>query len=120
MLKGIDPLLSPELLKIVSEMGHGEEVVLVDANFTSQTLGHIDRNYYLQYDYAKTQGAGAPPASSSSIAAGSAACISCCSRPTSSSNGGAASGRCSCCTCSRACSRARQLASRAGCTGLSR
>ncbi|MEG1326963.1 MAG: RbsD/FucU domain-containing protein, partial [Janthinobacterium sp.] len=39
MLKGIDPLLSPELLKILCEMGHGEEVVLVDANFTSQTLG---------------------------------------------------------------------------------
>src|SRR3989475_277913 len=26
---------------------------------------HIDRNYYLQYDYAKTQGEGAPPSSSS-------------------------------------------------------
>ena len=39
MLKGIDPLLSPELLKILCEMGHGEEIVLVDANFTSQTLG---------------------------------------------------------------------------------
>lgn len=39
MLKGIDPLLSPELLKILCEMGHGEEIVLVDANFTSQSLG---------------------------------------------------------------------------------
>ncbi|MEC5162803.1 L-fucose mutarotase [Janthinobacterium sp. CG_23.3] len=39
MLKGIDPLLSPELLKILCEMGHGDEVVLVDANFTGQTLG---------------------------------------------------------------------------------
>ena len=29
----------------------------------SQTGGHIDRNYYLQYDNARPQGAGAPPAS---------------------------------------------------------
>ena len=34
----------------------------------SKSEEHIDRNYYLQYDYAKTQGAGAPPASSSLLA----------------------------------------------------
>ena len=34
----------------------------------SKSDEHIDRNYYLQYDYAKTQGAGAPPASSSLLA----------------------------------------------------
>lgn len=39
MLKGIDPLLSPELLKVLAEMGHGDEVVVVDANFTATTLG---------------------------------------------------------------------------------
>ncbi|MBA5689021.1 RbsD/FucU family protein [Rugamonas apoptosis] len=39
MLKGIDPLLSPELLKVLAEMGHGDAVVLVDANFTATTLG---------------------------------------------------------------------------------
>ncbi len=39
MLKGIDPLLSPELLKVLAEMGHGDAVVLVDANFTAATLG---------------------------------------------------------------------------------
>ena len=38
MLKGIDPLLSPELLKVLAEMGHGDGVVLVDANFTAVTL----------------------------------------------------------------------------------
>lgn len=38
MLKGIDPLLSPELLKVLCEMGHGDEIVLVDANFTGCTL----------------------------------------------------------------------------------
>jgi L-fucose mutarotase len=39
MLKGIDPLLTPELLKLLCEMGHGDEVVLVDANFTAMSLG---------------------------------------------------------------------------------
>lgn len=38
MLKGIDPLLSPDLLKILCEMGHGDEVFVVDANFTASTL----------------------------------------------------------------------------------
>lgn len=35
MLKNIDPVLSPELLKILAEMGHEDAVVLVDANFTA-------------------------------------------------------------------------------------
>lgn len=38
MLKGIDPLLTPELLKILAEMGHGDAVAVVDANFTAVTL----------------------------------------------------------------------------------
>ena len=33
MLKGISHLLSPELLKILMEMGHGDEILLGDANF---------------------------------------------------------------------------------------
>ena len=33
MLKGISPLISPELLKILAEMGHGDELVLADARF---------------------------------------------------------------------------------------
>ena len=33
MLKGISPLLSPDLLHLLASMGHGDEVVLVDANF---------------------------------------------------------------------------------------
>lgn len=39
MLKGINPLLAPELLKILAEMGHGDEIVLADANFTAASLG---------------------------------------------------------------------------------
>ncbi|MDR2138488.1 MAG: hypothetical protein LBP50_02925 [Tannerella sp.] len=33
MLKGIHPILSPELLKILAEMGHGDEIVFGDSNF---------------------------------------------------------------------------------------
>lgn len=32
MLKGIPEIISPELLKILSEMGHGSEIVICDAN----------------------------------------------------------------------------------------
>ena len=39
MLKGISPLLSPELLKILAEMGHGDELVIGDANFPAQSMG---------------------------------------------------------------------------------
>jgi len=35
MLKGIDPLLTPELLKIMMEMGHDDAIVVADANFTA-------------------------------------------------------------------------------------
>lgn len=37
MLKGIDPVLGPELLKIVRAMGHGDEIAVVDANFPAET-----------------------------------------------------------------------------------
>ncbi len=33
MLYGISPLISPELLKVLAEMGHGDEIVLADGNF---------------------------------------------------------------------------------------
>lgn len=39
MLKGISPLISPELLKVLDEMGHGDEIVLADANFPSASMG---------------------------------------------------------------------------------
>ncbi len=38
MLKGIHPAVSPELLKVLSEMGHGDEIVLADAHFPGHTL----------------------------------------------------------------------------------
>jgi L-fucose mutarotase len=38
MLKGIDPIVSPTLLKILAEMGHGDEIVLSDAHFPGHTF----------------------------------------------------------------------------------
>ncbi len=39
MLKGIPKIVSPELLKILCEMGHGDEIVIADANFPSENYG---------------------------------------------------------------------------------
>jgi L-fucose mutarotase len=39
MLKGISPYLSPELLKTLYEMGHGDELLLADAHFPGHTVG---------------------------------------------------------------------------------
>ena len=38
MLKGIAPCISPELLKTLAEMGHGDEIVLADAHFPGHTF----------------------------------------------------------------------------------
>jgi L-fucose mutarotase len=38
MLKGISPLLSPELLKIIAEMGHGDDLVIGDGNFPAASM----------------------------------------------------------------------------------
>ncbi len=38
MLKGISPLISPELLKVLCEMGHGDEIVFGDANFPAASM----------------------------------------------------------------------------------
>ena len=38
MLKGISPVLSPELLKILMEMGHGDELVIGDGNFPAASV----------------------------------------------------------------------------------
>ncbi|MEK4464906.1 L-fucose mutarotase [Paenibacillus sp. FSL R7-0048] len=46
MLKGIPKLLSPELVRILMEMGHGDELVLADANYP----GHSLNPRVLRYD----------------------------------------------------------------------
>jgi L-fucose mutarotase len=38
MLKGLDPLLSPDLLHSLRAMGHGNEIVVADANFPSASI----------------------------------------------------------------------------------
>ncbi|MDE0570228.1 MAG: L-fucose mutarotase [Verrucomicrobiales bacterium] len=38
MLIGISPLISPELLKTLSLMGHGDEIVFADAHFPAESL----------------------------------------------------------------------------------
>lgn len=39
MLKGISPVVSPDLLKVLAEMGHGDEIVFSDAHFPAQAFG---------------------------------------------------------------------------------
>ena len=38
MLKGISPAISPELIKILMEMGHGDELVIADGNFPAASV----------------------------------------------------------------------------------
>lgn len=37
MLRNIDPILSPDLLQILASMGHGDEIVIADANFPGES-----------------------------------------------------------------------------------
>ena len=39
MLKGISPMLSPQLLKVLCEMGHSDTIVIADGNFPAETMG---------------------------------------------------------------------------------
>lgn len=38
MLKNISPIISPELLKLLMEMGHGDEIVIGDGNFPAASI----------------------------------------------------------------------------------
>ena len=49
MLKGIHPAIGPELLKILAEMGHGDEIILADAHFP----GHSFNDQVLRADGVK-------------------------------------------------------------------
>ena len=37
MLKGLDPLLSPDLLRVLRAMGHGDMIAIVDGNYPAET-----------------------------------------------------------------------------------
>jgi L-fucose mutarotase len=49
MLKGIHPSIGPELLKVLAEMGHGDEIILADAHFP----GHSFNDQVLRTDGVK-------------------------------------------------------------------
>ena len=38
MLKGVSPLISPELLQVLARMGHGDEIILADAHFPGESF----------------------------------------------------------------------------------
>ena len=38
MLKGISPVVSPDLLKVLAEMGHGDEIIFSDAHFPAHSI----------------------------------------------------------------------------------
>lgn len=44
MLRGIDPVLNGNLLQILDEMGHGDELALVDRNFPAVASGRPVRH----------------------------------------------------------------------------
>ena len=39
MLKGIPKIISPQLLKVLAEMGHSDRIVLADGNFPAESMG---------------------------------------------------------------------------------
>ena len=39
MLKGIPKILSPELLKVLCEMGHSDRLIIADGNFPAESIG---------------------------------------------------------------------------------
>ena len=39
MLKGLDPLLTPDLLSVLRAMGHGDEIAIVDGNYPASSAG---------------------------------------------------------------------------------
>ncbi len=47
MLKDIPKILSPQLLKVLCEMGHSDRLVIADGNFPAESIGK-DANLMLQ------------------------------------------------------------------------
>lgn len=48
MLKGIPAIVQPSLLKILSEMGHGDTIVIADAHFPAESIGK--NSHVIRYD----------------------------------------------------------------------
>lgn len=50
MLKNIPPILSPELLKTLCEMGHGDRICISDGNFPGASMAKPNHCVYLRAD----------------------------------------------------------------------
>ena len=50
MLKGIPKIISPELLKVLAEMGHGDTIVIADGNFPSESIAKANGNICIRMD----------------------------------------------------------------------
>ena len=50
MLKNIPPILSPELLKVLSEMGHSDRICLGDGNFPGASMAKAEGAIFLRAD----------------------------------------------------------------------
>lgn len=46
MLKTISPLISPTLLKVLAEMGHGDEIIFSDAHFPAHSPDESPNDFY--------------------------------------------------------------------------
>lgn len=53
MLRGIPNIISPELLKILHEMGHGDEICLSDCNFPAASCAEEGGGNLVRYDSIK-------------------------------------------------------------------
>lgn len=50
MLKNIPPILSPELLKVLSEMGHSDRICIGDGNFPGAAMAKAKNAIFLRAD----------------------------------------------------------------------
>lgn len=50
MLRGIPTIITPELLKILDEMGHGDSLVLGDINFPAASMAAVNDHYAVRCD----------------------------------------------------------------------
>jgi len=57
LLLDIPKILSPELLKVLAEMGHGDEIVIADGNFPSASVANATATKIL----VRADGHGIPP-----------------------------------------------------------
>lgn len=60
MLRHIDPLIHPDLLHVLARMGHGDEIVITDANFPSAAMAThsaLGRELHISCDVVRALGA---------------------------------------------------------------